>query len=215
MRETEKRSSGGGSDKEPKKERRPFFDQRRHRSTGPLHGIHINIYSDPFQYRVPSQLQKYWHDSRARRHVLRMRAAATTLYHRTTPLQRALAATVFVGACVFLLAHTGFFSGRRKEDIHTAVRINSNEVDLLQDVYPVEGKAEVTAILLNWSRLENMKIIVDHLCQYDMFKQIMIWNNNGGVTLTEEVSQWTRAFERLFWRKGSGLQDRGFICQRL
>ncbi|CAG8717752.1 27725_t:CDS:2 [Gigaspora margarita] len=60
-------------------------------------------------------------------------------------------------------------------------------VDVLSNVFPTDGDGETTAILLNWSRLENLKIIVKHLCQYSMFKEIMIWNNNGDIHLSDQM----------------------------
>jgi len=63
------------------------------------------------------------------------------------------------------------------------------EVDPLANVFPTEGDGMATAILLNWSRLENLKIIVKHLCRYSMFKEIIIWNNNVQVHLTDQVRE--------------------------
>ncbi|CAG8644601.1 9437_t:CDS:2 [Cetraspora pellucida] len=63
-------------------------------------------------------------------------------------------------------------------------------VDVLSNVFPTDGDGETTAILLNWSRLENLKIIVKHLCQYSMFKEIMIWNNNGDIHLSDQDDDW-------------------------
>src|SRR5438132_1109521 len=51
------------------------------------------------------------------------------------------------------------------------------DVDMLTKIIPTEGDGECTAILLNWNRLDNIKVIVKNLCQYSMFKEIFIWNN--------------------------------------
>ncbi|MBW0481443.1 hypothetical protein O181_021158 [Austropuccinia psidii MF-1] len=46
--------------------------------------------------------------------------------------------------------------------------------------------ADVTAVVLNWHRLENMIVIVAHLCRYDFFEAIIIWNNDPLQRLTRE-----------------------------
>ncbi|KAG0242789.1 hypothetical protein BGW41_003465 [Actinomortierella wolfii] len=55
------------------------------------------------------------------------------------------------------------------------------------DMRPTEGAGMMTAILLNWSRLQNLKEIVDNLCPYEMFKEIMIWNNKVDIHLEEKI----------------------------
>ncbi|KAG0142713.1 hypothetical protein CROQUDRAFT_49916, partial [Cronartium quercuum f. sp. fusiforme G11] len=45
---------------------------------------------------------------------------------------------------------------------------------------------DVTAIILNWNRLDNLIVIVTHLCRYDFFNSIMIWNNNYNNRLKKE-----------------------------
>ncbi|OAV90251.1 hypothetical protein PTTG_12203 [Puccinia triticina 1-1 BBBD Race 1] len=37
---------------------------------------------------------------------------------------------------------------------------------------------DTAAVILNWNRPENVIVIVAHLCQYDFFESIIIWNNN-------------------------------------
>ncbi|CAI2170869.1 10585_t:CDS:2 [Funneliformis geosporum] len=61
------------------------------------------------------------------------------------------------------------------------------DVDMLTDIIPTEGDGESTAILLNWNRLDNIKIIVKHLCQYSIFKEIFIWNNNVDIHLSDPM----------------------------
>jgi len=46
----------------------------------------------------------------------------------------------------------------------------------------------MTAVLLNWSRLDSLKDIVEHLCPHIMFKEIMIWNNKVDVHIEEKVN---------------------------
>ncbi|KAF9116482.1 hypothetical protein BGX27_002154 [Mortierella sp. AM989] len=55
------------------------------------------------------------------------------------------------------------------------------------DMRPTDGANMTTAILLNWSRLDSLKEIVDHLCPHIMFKEIMIWNNKVDIHLEEMV----------------------------
>lgn len=159
-----------------------------------FHGIQINIRSDPFQHRIPSHLNRLWQESRFRKVLSRTRYRVLRRYHRATYPQRIATILGLIFCCLLLLSHVGFFSGQRFDDLHHETHNNNptppatlNEIDLLEKVYPEEGRGQATAILLNWSRLENMKIIIDHLCQYDMFQNIMVWNNNGAVNLTSSV----------------------------
>lgn len=47
---------------------------------------------------------------------------------------------------------------------------------------------KVTAVIISWKRLDNIRKIITHLCQYDMFLEIILWNNNPDVTLEHHVS---------------------------
>ncbi|KAG0203474.1 hypothetical protein BGX28_004260 [Mortierella sp. GBA30] len=58
------------------------------------------------------------------------------------------------------------------------------------DMRPMEGANMTTSILLNWSRLDSLKEIVDHLCPHVMFKEIMIWNNKVDIHLEEKDDDW-------------------------
>ncbi|KAG0368123.1 hypothetical protein BGZ54_002607 [Gamsiella multidivaricata] len=55
------------------------------------------------------------------------------------------------------------------------------------DLRPTDGADMMTAILLNWSRLDSLREIVDHLCPHVMFKEVMIWNNKVDVHLEEKM----------------------------
>ncbi|KAH8555979.1 hypothetical protein BGW37DRAFT_479329 [Umbelopsis sp. PMI_123] len=158
-----------------------------------FHGIQINIRSDPFQHRIPSHLNRLWQESRFRKAISRSRYRALRRYHRLTYAQRIATILGLILCCLLLLSHVGFFSGQKFDNLHHETHDNPSpppslgEIDLLEKVYPEDGRGQATAILLNWSRLENMKIIIDHLCQYDMFQNIMVWNNNGAVNLTSTM----------------------------
>lgn len=181
----------------------PSTPQHRRQMSGmdqpAFHGIQINIRSDPFQHRIPSHLNRLWQESRFRKALSRGRYRALRRYHRLTYAQRIATILGLILCCLLLLSHVGFFSGQKYDNLHQESHENSspppppplpplNEIDLLEKVYPEDGRGQATAILLNWSRLENMKIIIDNLCQYDMFQSIMVWNNNGAVNLTSTVS---------------------------
>ncbi|CAG8685171.1 9418_t:CDS:1 [Dentiscutata erythropus] len=86
---------------------------------------------------------------------------------------------------LFCICLYGIIRFPTKEEIIISQEVSA--VDVLSNVFPTDGDGEATAILLNWSRLENLKIIVKHLCQYSMFKEIMIWNNNGDIYLSDQV----------------------------
>jgi hypothetical protein len=52
----------------------------------------------------------------------------------------------------------------------------------------VTTTGDVTAILLNWNRLESLVLVVEHLCRYDyIFATVVVWNNNPDVVLTNQV----------------------------
>jgi hypothetical protein len=51
-----------------------------------------------------------------------------------------------------------------------------------------EIRKDVTAILLNWNRLDSLVRVVEHLCRYDdIFAYVLVWNNNPDIALTREV----------------------------
>ncbi|CAM0136187.1 hypothetical protein VKS41_005419 [Umbelopsis sp. WA50703] len=158
-----------------------------------FHGIQINIRSDPFQHRIPSHLNRAWQESRFRKILSRTRYRALRSYHRATFAQRIVTILGIIFCCLLLLSHVGFFTGQKFDNLHhdsidqPVEKVIPSEIDLLEKVYPDDGRGQATAILLNWSRLENMKIIIEHLCQYDMFQNIMVWNNNGAVNLTSSM----------------------------
>lgn len=57
--------------------------------------------------------------------------------------------------------------------------------------------ADVTAVVLNWARLENVKIIVANLCSQDLqdiISSIIVWNNQSNITLSYAVSSVALAF---------------------
>ncbi|RGB23950.1 hypothetical protein C1646_773765 [Rhizophagus diaphanus] len=90
-------------------------------------------------------------------------------------------------AFIFLFV---FFYGKNEESIgkNDIGKIESiQESDILTKIIPTEGDGECTAILLNWNRLDNIKIIVKNLCQYSMFKEIFIWNNNVDLHLSDTM----------------------------
>lgn len=46
---------------------------------------------------------------------------------------------------------------------------------------------DTTAVILNWRRPENVQVIVAHLCRYDFFRTVVIWNNDSTHPLKREV----------------------------
>ena len=45
------------------------------------------------------------------------------------------------------------------------------------------GTPGLTAVLLNWKRLDNNVRILAELCKLDTITQIRVWNNNAGIKL--------------------------------
>lgn len=87
-----------------------------------------------------------------------------------------------VNSFLFRLAF-GTKEAREAVQRHTIDRGNLTALDLR----PTEGAGMATAILLSWQRMESLQMIVTHLCAHDMFKEIMIWNNNVKVHIEEKV----------------------------
>jgi len=50
-------------------------------------------------------------------------------------------------------------------------------------------KARTTAIVLSWKRLDNLSVILAHLCSHagSIFDSTIVWNNNPDIRLTAEV----------------------------
>ncbi|ORZ15420.1 hypothetical protein BCR41DRAFT_422220 [Lobosporangium transversale] len=76
--------------------------------------------------------------------------------------------------------------GNPNEPMQPPTWIDRGDISDL-DLRPTEGTNMTTAILLNWSRLDSLKEIVDHLCPHIMFKEIMIWNNKVDIHLEEKM----------------------------
>lgn len=61
----------------------------------------------------------------------------------------------------------------------------------LPHVQALTSGADTTVVLLNWSRLPNVKTLVSLLCGPsldDIVAEVFVWNNNPNVTLSYEVS---------------------------
>ncbi|KAI9018023.1 hypothetical protein CLU79DRAFT_761263 [Phycomyces nitens] len=181
---------------------RPFgsskFSSRRQQTSGtdlPLRGIHINISSDPFQHRIPPYLQRLWQESKIRRHLSLFRIRLQRRYQESSPLEIVTLSLGIFFAGLFLLLHVGFFSGKKYQDWQQDHYGRLEEVDLLEKMYPDDGRSLTTAILLfkpsSQSALQqetqNIKPILEQLCQYDMFGIIVVWNNNPEVNITKET----------------------------
>lgn len=72
---------------------------------------------------------------------------------------------------------------------HAIPSIGVNPATLEAALAPMRQSAKTTAILLNWKRLENLSVIVAHLCAHSgsIFDSVHIWNNNPEVPLTHNV----------------------------
>lgn len=171
-------------------------------SSTKLHGIQINISSDPFQHRIPTYVQRYWQESRLKQYWILLRYKCQKQYQKVRPWHIGLLITSTIIVCVILLLHVGFFSGKQYQDWKHDHKAYSNQIDLLENVYPLSGKGLTTLIIMVPSSLyttsvttnKNNKnnnndhnhhirneIIVDilsSLCDHDIFKHIMIWNDD-------------------------------------
>ncbi|CAG8580340.1 9758_t:CDS:2 [Acaulospora morrowiae] len=140
--------------------------------------LHININTNAFGTKS-SSLRKIWHDSP-------YRSPLTKFIKINAKFKQQILLAVLVllfWICVYNMGHPS-----KVEEITYPETIL--QADMLSNIYPTEGDGKTTAILLNWSRLENLKIIVKHLCQYSMFKEIMIWNNDDAINLSDQDDDW-------------------------
>ncbi|KAI8387995.1 uncharacterized protein BYT42DRAFT_217027 [Radiomyces spectabilis] len=146
--------------------------------------IRINIASDPLRHREPSYLQRLWQRSQARRFLSLLRIRFLKRYQEASYLEVSILALAIVVSSALLLIHVGFFSGKKYQDWHQDHVGWLEEIDLLDKVYPDEGRSLSTAIVVIDEDNDDDKVqttigsTVSRLCQYEMFKHIMVWNNN-------------------------------------
>ncbi|KAI7859435.1 hypothetical protein BDC45DRAFT_496069 [Circinella umbellata] len=162
----------------------------------PLRGIHINISSDPFQHRIPPYVQRAWQESRIQEYVTEWQTRLRRRYQKASPMELLVLSLIIFASGILLLVHVGFFSGKKYQDWHYDHYGWLDEVDLLDMLYPDEGRGLTTAVLLfdpkdQWKVAEEAKVtlspLLDELCGYEMFGSIMIWNNNPLVNMTKDV----------------------------
>ncbi|KAI9499319.1 hypothetical protein BDB00DRAFT_796324 [Zychaea mexicana] len=162
----------------------------------PLRGIHINISSDPFQHRIPPYVQRAWQDSRIQEYLSDWQIRVRRRYQKASPLELLALSLIIFASGMLLLIHVGFFSGKKYQDWHYDHYGWLDEVDLLDMLYPDEGRGLTTAVLLfdpkdQWKVAEEAKEtltpLLDELCGYEMFGGIIIWNNNPLVNVTMNV----------------------------
>ncbi|ORE10545.1 hypothetical protein BCV72DRAFT_238681 [Rhizopus microsporus var. microsporus] len=81
------------------------------------------------------------------------------------------------------------------------------EVDLLEKVYPDEGRQQVTAIVSTFDK-HTAESIVKRLCEYDMFHSFIVWNDNSNNNNNElDIKGCSRPLAVInhpFSRKGPG-----------
>lgn len=156
-------------------------------SQSSLRGIHINISSDPFQHRIPPYIQRLWEESKLRKHLSVWKRRLIKRYHQSGWLESIILAGCVFSACLFLLIHVGFFSTEKYQEHYSD---GLEEVDLLDKVYPDEGRALTTTIIIlnNQGDLEgSVKPILAELCQYDMFANYIVWNDDPTIKIDTDV----------------------------
>lgn len=174
-----------------------FFLSSRRPSTSSnnnsLRGIHINISSDPFQHRIPPYIQRLWQESKLRKHLSVWKRRCLKRYQASGWIELTVLASCLFSACLFLLIHVGFFSGKKYQDwqLEHYSGDSLDEVDLLDKVYPDEGRSLTTSIIVlkNEQDLKDIvKPILSELCQYDMFANYIVWNDDPTFQITIDVS---------------------------
>lgn len=152
----------------------------------PLRGIHINISSDPFQHRIPPYIQRLWQESKLRKHLSVWRRRLIKRYQHSGWLEIIVLSVCIFSSCILLLVHVGFFSGKKYQDWQNDHYNKAlDEVDVLDKVYPNEGRSLTTAIIVtNNNEGEQVQPILKELCQYDMFANFIIWNDDPDHNMT-------------------------------
>ncbi|CAO3632004.1 unnamed protein product [Mucor fragilis] len=162
-------------------------------SNSSLRGIHINISSDPFQHRIPPYIQRLWQESKLRKHLSIWRRRLTKRYQQAGVVELVLVAVCVFAGCIVLLVHVGFFSGKKYQDWQQEHYSDPlDEVDLLDKVYPDEGRSQTTAVVLLKDQKEldaTTRPILEQLCQYDMFSKFIVWNDDPTVNMTLDMIQ--------------------------
>lgn len=178
----------------------PFESSSSSLRSHKLRGIHINISSDPFQHRIPPYLQRLWQESRWKQYVLKIRLLGRRYYAGARLWQMVgLVVVSLTCICVILLFHVGFFSGKKYQDWerhghrHLGDRREGDdggeymdELDLLDNVYPDAGKGLTALIVVLpppsddvlYDPVPAYLSALGSLCEYDIFGQVLIWNNH-------------------------------------
>ncbi|KAI7866177.1 hypothetical protein BDF14DRAFT_1816930 [Spinellus fusiger] len=181
----------------------PKFFSRRPSSSGnelPLRGIHINISSDPFQHRIHPYLQRLWQESKLRRRLSLLKRRLQKRYRASSPAEMTGVALVAFFSALFLLVHVGFFSGKKYQDWQSEHYGRLEEIDLLDKLYPEDGRSLTTAVVLfqpeasiaaQQKATETMVPLLEYLCQYEMFSSIVIWHQHPDMMLTPEMFKTT------------------------
>lgn len=160
-----------------------------HRPQNSLRGIQINISSDPFQHRIPSYFQRVWQESKLRKWTSVVKRRCIKRFQRSNWIELGLVGLSVFAGCMLLLVHVGFFSGKKYQDWQQDHEVDVLEqVDLLEKVYPDEGRLQTTAVV--WISQDHGSVddIIKDLCEYDMFNSFIIWNDNPAIQLTNAVS---------------------------
>ncbi|CEP14417.1 hypothetical protein [Parasitella parasitica] len=169
--------------------------RRQQQQTGNnnLRGIHINISSDPFQHRIPPYIQRIWQESRMRKHLSVWRRRLAKRYQQAGLIELVFISICLFAGCIVLLVHVGFFSGKKYQDWQQEHYSDPlDEVDLLDKVYPDEGRSQTTAVVLvkDQRQIESTaRPILQQLCQYDMFSKLIVWNDDPNTNITIDKIQ--------------------------
>ncbi|KAG1499985.1 hypothetical protein G6F47_006212 [Rhizopus delemar] len=159
-----------------------------HRPQNSLRGIQINISSDPFQHRIPSYFQRVWQESKLRKWTSVVKRRCIKRFQQSNWIELGLVGLSVFAGCMLLLVHVGFFSGKKYQDWQQDHEVDVLEqVDLLEKVYPDEGRLQTTAVV--WISQDHGSVddIIKDLCEYDMFNSFIIWNDNPEIQLTNAV----------------------------
>ncbi|CAF4602270.1 unnamed protein product, partial [Rotaria socialis] len=62
------------------------------------------------------------------------------------------------------------------------IQAKNREIELQQ-------KYDLTAVLLHWKRSDSTKFVLDYLLHSNLFKEIIIWNNNPQINLEKSLFQ--------------------------
>ncbi|KAF9430670.1 hypothetical protein BGZ94_005100 [Podila epigama] len=164
-----------------------FFSSATSSGASSKPGLKINMHQyshhiEQYSRSISSRAKRFFRSN----FLIRYNAGHTRRVRLGLLIPAALATLLvvyFASALFFRMLFGSSRNGQAGKERYVIDRGNLTATDLR----PTEGAGQTTAILLSWKRLDALQIIINNLCAHDMFKEIMIWNNNVEVHIEEKM----------------------------